>query len=76
MWGFNLWWPALVLHAAFPNAASPEDAVHADLEAGRRAIDALFDLLDEFGKARSNYNGLQEIFLAYQACLESRKSSC
>jgi hypothetical protein len=64
-------WSAPVLDAAFPSAASPQEAVHADPAAERHAIDTLFDLLDEFEKARSRYNGLQEIFLAYQACLQS-----
>jgi len=64
--GFNLFWSALVLDVTFPSATSPQDAVHADPAAERRAIDTLFDLLDEFDKARYRRDGLQNIFLAYQ----------
>jgi len=66
MTGSNLCWSALVLDVCFPNAESPQDAVHADAKSERRAIETLFDLLDEFEEVRSKTNGLQDIFLAYQ----------
>lgn len=63
--GSNLTWPSLVLHAAFPGAASPQDELSTDSHKERQAIETLFDLLDEFDAIRSSRNGLQEIFLAH-----------
>src|SRR5688500_13679305 len=42
--GSNLTWSALVLHAAFPGAASPQDEPSRSPEGERRAIDSLFEL--------------------------------
>lgn len=63
--GSNLSWPALVLHAAFPDERNPQGAVKG-APAQRKAIDTLFDLIAEFDETRTKHDGLQEIFVAYQ----------
>ena len=51
--GSDLGWSALVLDAAFPEAASPQNALLAGPEAERHAIHTLFDLLAEFDELRA-----------------------
>lgn len=67
--GSNLHWTALVLHAAFPDAASPQEAASAGSAAERHAIDTLFDLLAEFDAVRANKDGLKDVFVAYENCM-------
>jgi hypothetical protein len=62
--GRNLGWERLVLDVAFPNAISARDALAGEA-ANRHAIDTLFDLIEQFDKARSEFEGLNEIFVAY-----------
>jgi hypothetical protein len=63
--GSNLAWSALVLHAAFPNAPSPQQEVLNGPSTERRAIETLFDLLTEFEEVRSQPDGLRKIFGAF-----------
>src|SRR5262249_60017406 len=42
--GSNLGWSALVLHAAFPKAPSPQEATLAGAQTGGHRIDPLFNL--------------------------------
>jgi hypothetical protein len=67
--GSNLSWSALVLHAAFPDAASPQDEASVSPAAERHAIDKLFDLLEEFDSTRAKPDGLKDIFLQYEKFL-------
>ena len=66
MTGSNLGWPALVLHAAFPDEQSPQNALRAKPDAERVAIDVLFNLLAEFDEIRRQRDGLKDIFVAYE----------
>lgn len=64
--GSNLSWSALVLHAAFPNAPSPQDEASTSPATERHAIDTLFDLLDEFDAVRAKPDSLKRIFLTHE----------
>lgn len=66
MIGSNLGWSALVLHAAFPDVQSPQDALRTKPDTERLAIDALFNLLAEFDEVRRQHEGLKDIFVAYE----------
>src|SRR5687767_7604818 len=46
--GSNLTWPPLVLHAAFPESVSPQEAVHMSPSAQKHAIETLFHLIAQF----------------------------
>lgn len=70
--GSNLAWFALVPHYAFPESSSPQDAVTANSDAQRHAIDTLFDLIAEFQRERCEPDGLRTILTAYTAWLERR----
>lgn len=72
--GSNLAWSALVLHAAFPQAQSPQQEVLSGPNAERRAIETFFDLLAEFERARSQPDGLKEIFIAFDSWRKGAKS--
>jgi hypothetical protein len=61
-------WPALVLDAAFP-ATSPNERLVRE-EAHRHAIETLFDLLEEFDKARAERDGLRRILVSYTKWLK------
>lgn len=63
----NLGWSALVQHAAFPNAASPQEVLGVNGDADRVAIDTLFDLLIEFDRVRERHDGLESVFASYAA---------
>ena len=69
--GSNLAWPALVAHAAFPNAKSPQNEVCVDAATERRAIDTLFDLLGEFDEVVGKHDGLKDIFREYEAYMHA-----
>jgi hypothetical protein len=73
MMGSNLGWHSLVLHACFPDAEHPGDFVHTNEDTERRAIDTLFDLLDEFESVRSKQDGLADILAAYRSWVENRR---
>lgn len=63
--GFNLAWSALVLHAAFPNAPSPQEALCTH-EAEREAIDTLFVLIATFySEVRDKREGLATLYTKY-----------
>ncbi|WP_437814637.1 hypothetical protein [Sorangium sp. So ce1078] len=63
--GSNLTWTALVLHAAFPDEPSPQDAVVSSPATQRQAIESLFNLIAEFHETRANRDGLRKIFVSY-----------
>ena len=63
-WGSNMSWPRLVLRAAFPDSDDPLATLSASTELNQRAIDVLFDLLDEFIRLRAK-DGLEPIFQSY-----------
>ena len=64
----NLAWPPLVLHLAFPDAASPRDCLR-DAAGQQLAIDTLFRLLAEFWHEREAHEGLRRIYLKYEQWL-------
>jgi hypothetical protein len=64
--GSNLAWPALVLHAAFPQAESPQAETNSGPKAQRHAIDTLFGLVAEFDDVRAKHDGLRKVYLAYE----------
>jgi len=72
--GSNLVWSALVLDVAFPDAASPEQALSSGPQAETYAIDTLFDLLSEFEEVRAKPDGLKKIFLAYEQWEQDERS--
>lgn len=72
--GPNLGWTALVLHAAFPAATDPQQAVLASPETQRHAIDVLFGLLAEYDDVRTGRDGLRGVFLAFDRWLHQQGS--
>lgn len=66
MTGSNLGWPALVLHAAFPDVQSPQETLHRKPDGQRVATDVLFNLLAEYDKVRAKHDGLKDVFVAYE----------
>jgi hypothetical protein len=68
----NLWWPALVLHVAFPSDQIAERALTTET-ANRKAIDVLFSLIAEFDVERSAHGGLARILVKYES-LTARRS--
>lgn len=64
--GTNLAWSALVLHAAFPDHSSPQEALDPDPRVHRQAIETLFRLLAEFEDARAGSDGLRRIYSAFE----------
>lgn len=64
--GSNLGWPALVLHAAFPDSALPQEALSSGQQAERTAIDMLFTLLAEFDAVRDEHGGIASVFVEYE----------
>lgn len=66
MTGSNLGWPSLVLHAAFPDAPSPQDALRSEPDGDHVAIDTLFSLLAEFDEVRRGHDGLLSVFAAFE----------
>lgn len=69
--GNNLHWSALVLHLALPDVPDPWSAIASSAEHNRTAINALFDLLNEYFEALgSNHHGLAGLFLDHRVWLE------
>jgi hypothetical protein len=63
--GENLGWVALVLTAAFPDAAEPEQEVERSAAAQRHAIDTLFALLAQYDQVRTSPDGLKKTLIEY-----------
>jgi len=67
--GQNLSWPALVLHAAFPDAQSPQDCLGVQENSELIAIETLFDLILEFDAAKQRTEGLRLIYADFEKVL-------
>jgi hypothetical protein len=73
--GSNLGWPALVLHACFPNVTDPLAGAKATAAAHRVAVDGLFGLIADFEQQRCRPDGLLKIYVAYEQFLHDRESA-
>jgi hypothetical protein len=67
--GNNLYWFALVLELAFPKSRNPQAEPSKTPASEKQAIDALFRLISEFWVQRSKFDGLLEIYRAYDRWL-------
>lgn len=63
--GDNLIWEALVLHQAFPDGPPPRAQLKAGTAVNGVAVEALFRLLDEFLRRRTEHGDLAKIFDEY-----------
>ncbi|MEU4620377.1 hypothetical protein AB0G04_10430 [Actinoplanes sp. NPDC023801] len=65
--GDNLVWEGLVLRLAFPDRESGpgREELRADPRMNEKAVELLFQLLDEFLQKRNEHDGLAKIFGAY-----------
>jgi hypothetical protein len=69
--GNNLSWEALTLHAAFPGAEAPEEALKSDASQ-KQAVDVLLELADHYAADREKPEGLRRIYAAYERWLRSQ----
>ena len=66
--GNNLAWSQLVLEVAFPEVALRRAALQTQ-EGNDKAVNAMFNLLDDFLAFRSRPEGAREVFLTYERWL-------
>jgi hypothetical protein len=70
-YGNNLTWPGLVLRLLFPGAESPGKC-HLESNDQQRAVEFLFELLEEYWRERQAYDGMRRIFLQYEEWLKQQ----
>ncbi len=70
--GNNLHWTEHILYLAFPQEESPRKALGGE-QAQRRAIEQLFQHLEEFYTARCDQDGMRHIYVRYQRWLEQQE---
>ncbi len=70
--GVNLVWVGLVLLLALPDDQYESQSEFASPEAEKKAVDTLFDLLEEFMALRKENGGLRRIFRDYEKWLRQQ----